>query len=153
MYVIVYDFGTSAVKTSLFDISSVVQMICHSNAEYGLYILDNGGAEQDTEEWWNAVTASTKELFKKTDIKPAEIAGLSFCTQMQGVVLVDKEGKALRRPMSYLDTRAVNEFKAGLGNGDEIHICRSPHDALLVRFSRERNYFELLKGKLSQWSL
>ena len=69
MYVIVYDFGTSAVKSSLFDISSAVQMICHSNAEYGLYILDNGGAEQDTEEWWNAVTASTKELFKKTDIK------------------------------------------------------------------------------------
>ena len=117
MYVIVYDFGTSAVKACLFDINSTVRMICHSNAEYGLYILDNGGAEQDTEEWWNAVTASTKELFKKTDIKPADIAGLSFCTQMQGVVLVDKEGKALRRPMSYLDTRAVNEFKAGLGNG------------------------------------
>lgn len=45
------------------------------------------------------------------------------------------------------------QIKAGLRNGDEIHICRSPHDALLVRFSRERNYFELLKGKLSQWSL
>ena len=83
-------------------------MICHSNAEYGLYILDNGGAEQDTEEWWNAITKSTKELFTKTEIKPADIAGLSFCTQMQGVVLVNKEGKALRRPMSYLDTRAVS---------------------------------------------
>ncbi len=117
MYVIVYDFGTSAVKTCHFDIGSTVRMICHSNAEYGLYILNNGGAEQDTEEWWNAITKSTKELFTKTDIKPVDIAGLSFCTQMQGVVLVDKNGNALRRPMSYLDTRAVNEFKAGLGNG------------------------------------
>ena len=117
MYVIVYDFGTSAVKTCLFDITSNVRMVCHTNAEYGLYILENGGAEQDTEEWWNAVTVSTKELFTKTDIKPTDIAGLSFCTQMQGVVLVDKNGNALRRPMSYLDTRAVNEFKTGLGNG------------------------------------
>ncbi len=80
MYVIVYDFGTSAVKTCLFEISSTIRLICHTNAEYGLYILENGGAEQDTEEWWNAITKTTKELFNKTDIKPPDIAGISFCT-------------------------------------------------------------------------
>ena len=117
MYVIVYDFGTSAVKTCLIEISSTIRLICHTNAEYGLYILENGGAEQDTEEWWNAITKTTRGLFNKTDIKPEEIAGISFCTQMQGVVLVDKQGNAVRRPMSYLDTRAVNEFKEGLGKG------------------------------------
>ena len=117
MYVIVYDFGTSAVKTCLFEISSTIRLVCDTSAEYGLYVLENGGVEQDTDEWWAAVTKTTKELFTKTDIKPSDIAGLSFCTQMQGVVLVDKEGNALRRPMSYLDTRAVNEFKEGLGKG------------------------------------
>lgn len=59
-------------------------MVCHTSAEYGLYILENGGAEQDTEEWWNAITSTTKEIFTKTNIKPSEIAGLSFFTQMQG---------------------------------------------------------------------
>ena len=117
MYVIVYDFGTSAVKTCLFEISSTIRLICYTNAEYGLYILENGGAEQDTEEWWNAIAKTTRGLFNKTNIKPEEIAGISFCTQMQGVVLVDKQGNAVRRPMSYLDTRAVNEFKEGLGKG------------------------------------
>ncbi|MCR4644173.1 MAG: hypothetical protein K5695_02015 [Oscillospiraceae bacterium] len=117
MYVIVYDFGTSAVKTCLFEISSTIRLICHANATYGLYILENGGAEQDTEEWWEAIAKTTKALFNQTDIKPSEIAGISFCTQMQGVVLVDRHGNALRRPMSYLDTRAVNEFKQGLGKG------------------------------------
>ena len=117
MYVIVYDFGTSAVKTCLFDIGATIRKVCYADASYGLYILENGGAEQDTEEWWNAILQTTKELFTKTDVKPTEIAGLSFCTQMQGVVLVDKKGNALRRSMSYLDTRAVDEFKAGLGKG------------------------------------
>ena len=42
MYVIVYDFGTSAVKTSLFDIDTMIKMVCHASAEYGLYILENG---------------------------------------------------------------------------------------------------------------
>lgn len=117
MYVIVYDFGTSAVKTCLFEISTSIRLLCHSNAEYGLYILENGGAEQDTEEWWSAITKTTKELFTGTDVKPSEIAGISFCTQMQSVVLVDRDGNALRRPMNFLDTRAVNEFKEGLGKG------------------------------------
>ena len=117
MYVIIYDFGTSTVKTCLFEIGSVIRTICHASASYGLYIMENGGAEQDTEEWWNAITSTTKELFTKTDVKPSDIKGISFCTQMQGVVLVDKKGNALRRPMSYLDTRAAEEFKAGLGKG------------------------------------
>ena len=41
----------------------------------------------------------------------------------------------------------------GMQNMEEITIIRSPHDALLIRFEEERNYFSLLKDKLSQWSL
>lgn len=38
-------------------------------------------------------------------------------------------------------------------NGESITVSRSPHDALLIRFPKERNFFSLLKDKLSQWSL
>lgn len=38
-------------------------------------------------------------------------------------------------------------------NHEQIHVCRAEYDALLVRFPKERNYFSLLKDKLSQWSL
>ena len=48
-----------------------------------------------------------------------------------------------------VDGQAVCEMR----NLEEISVIRSPHDALLIRFSRERNYFSLLKDKLSQWSL
>jgi len=41
----------------------------------------------------------------------------------------------------------------GMHNMEEITVIRSPHDALLIRFEEERNYFSLLKDKLSQWSL
>jgi len=40
-----------------------------------------------------------------------------------------------------------------MNNHDQIQISRSPYDALLVRFPKDRNYFSLLKDKLSQWSL
>lgn len=117
MYIIIYDFGTSAVKTCLFEVGSSLRLLSDASASYGLYFLDNGGAEQDTEEWWRAIIETTKEVFKKTDIKPSEIGGISFCAQMQGTIFVDKDGNALRPAMNYLDQRGKKEFDACMGKG------------------------------------
>lgn len=38
-------------------------------------------------------------------------------------------------------------------NREQITVSRSRHDGLLIRFPKERNFFSLLKDKLSQWSL
>ena len=111
MYIIIYDFGTSSVKTCLFQIASEIHLVASSSAGYGLYISDNGGAEQDTEEWWAALCSTTRELFRKSDVKPKEIEGMAFCSQMQGSVFVDENGNALRRPMNYLDQKGVKEYK------------------------------------------
>ena len=48
-----------------------------------------------------------------------------------------------------LDGQAVCE----MSNLEEVRIRRSSHDAMLIRFPKERNFFELLKNKLSQWTL
>lgn len=48
-----------------------------------------------------------------------------------------------------VDGQAICEMH----NHEEISVIRSPHDALLIRFDERRNYFSLLKDKLSQWSL
>ena len=103
MYIIIYDFGTSSVKTCLFEIGSEIRVVAGSSAGYGLYISDDGGAEQDTEEWWADICSTTRELFTKSDVRPDEIDGMAFCSQMQGSVFVDENGRALRRHMSYLD--------------------------------------------------
>ena len=117
MYIIIYDFGTSSVKTCLFKIDSEIRLVAGSSAGYGLYITDNGGAEQDTEEWWSALCSTTHDLFLKSDIKPSEIDGMDFCSQMQGAVFVDENGNALRRPMNYLDQKGVKEYKDCMGRG------------------------------------
>ena len=39
---------------------------------------------------------------------------------MQGLVLVDKEGKPVRRAMSYMDQRAKEELKKGMAHGVQI---------------------------------
>ena len=117
MHIIIYDFGTSSVKTCLFEIGSEIRFVAGSSAGYGLYISDDGGAEQDTEEWWAALCSTTRDLFKKTDVKPSEIEGMAFCSQMQGSVFVDENGNALRRPMNYLDQKGFKEYKDCMGRG------------------------------------
>lgn len=112
MYVIAYDIGTTGVKTCLFEVGDTLRLLAGEYEGYGLYILPGGGAEQDADEWWAAMAKSTRRLLEKTGTDPKSIAGISFCSQMQGLVLVDEAGCALRRPMSYMDQRGGKEFAA-----------------------------------------
>ena len=84
-YVLAYDIGTTGVKTCLFSIESDIRLLASANAGYGLYILPDGGAEQDADEWWDAMCRTTRELFSQSEVKPAQISGISFCSQMQGM--------------------------------------------------------------------
>ena len=119
-YILTYDIGTTGVKTCLFEINDTIRLIDSTSEGYPLYILEGGGAEQDADDWWRGMASSTKKLFSNTDITPEQIEGISFCSQMQGLVLVDKDGEPIHRPMSYMDQRAKEELRKGIANGIQI---------------------------------
>ena len=119
-YILTYDIGTTGVKTCLFEVEKTIRLIESTSAGYPLYILEGGGAEQDGEDWWNGMASTTKELFGRVDVTPDQIEGISFCSQMQGLVLVNEEGEPIHRPMSYMDQRAKEELKKGIANGIQI---------------------------------
>ncbi len=119
-YVLAYDIGTTGVKTCLFEVSDKITLLGAQMEGYKLYIMPDGGAEQDPDEWWAAMCNTTKKLFAESDITPDKVAGISFCSQMQGLVLVDKDGKPVHRAMSYMDQRARKQLKEGLAYGPQI---------------------------------
>ncbi len=119
-YVISYDIGTTGVKTCLFNVTDRIELIAADSCGYPLYVLPDGGAEQDGDDWWNAMCSTTRTVFTKTSVRPDEVRGLSFCSQMQALILVDREGQTVRRPMSYMDQRAKEEIKKGIANGLQI---------------------------------
>ena len=104
-YVICYDLGTTGVKTCLFQIADKIELLESDYAGYSLHILDNGGAEQDTEEWWQAMCQTTRRVIEKAEVDGSLVEAVSFCTHMQCLGLVDREGQALGRAMSYMDNR------------------------------------------------
>lgn len=117
---ITYDIGTTGVKTCIFEISDTVKLLGGASEGYNLYVFPDGGAEQNPDEWWTAMCNTTEVALKKSGIKAEEISGISFCSQMQGVVLVDKNGNHVRNAMSYMDQRAREELKKGLAYGPQI---------------------------------
>ena len=61
--------------------------------------------------------AGTRLVLEKSGVPAVEIQGISFCCQMQGSVMVDADGVALRNPMGYMDSRAVRQIDEGLHYG------------------------------------
>lgn len=116
-FVITYDVGTSGVKTCVYAINETITLVASAMEGYSLTILDGGGAEQEPMDWWHAMCRTTKQLLQSHDIAADQIQGISFCAQMQGLVLVDRQGEPLRRAMSYMDSRAVREHREGLVHG------------------------------------
>lgn len=124
-YVITYDIGTTGIKTCLIEIENTMKILASATAGYGLYVNDEtgvkGGAEQDVDEWWDAMCSTTKAVFAKVpDVSKEQVEGISFCSAMQGLVLVDKDGNAIRRPMTYMDQRAREELKEGIAYGIKV---------------------------------
>ena len=111
--IIAYDIGTTGVKTCLYSVEDRIKLLASTSACYGLTVLENGGVEQEPEDWFIAMCNTTKKIIAETNV--SLIDGISFCSQMQSLVLVDDKGNAVRRAMSYMDQRATQELKEGGG--------------------------------------
>ena len=124
-YIITCDVGTTAMKTCLFYAQKDIKLIAHAEKPYSLQILDNGGVEQNPYDWWEAMCITVKEVMKSSGVAKEQISGISFCSQMQGLVLVDSEGKPIRPGMSYMDQRSGKQLHEGLEHGIMIEGCNA----------------------------
>lgn len=100
-YLIGIDIGTSGTKAALFDIDGNV--IKSSTAEYGMSQPYNGWAEQDPQDWWNAVQKTLADIW--TD----GVAGIGLSGQMHGLVMLDEKNEVIRPAIIWCDQRTAAE--------------------------------------------
>ena len=126
-YLIGIDVGTSGTKTVLFDESGAVK--ASATAEYPLYQPQNGWAEQEPRDWWNAVCETVAQVIGTSGIQAKEIRGVGISGQMHGLVMLTKEGEVIRNAILWCDGRTseeCEEITQAVGKERLIEITANP---------------------------
>lgn len=106
-YLLGIDLGTSGTKTVLFRQDG--QAVCSATAEYLMAQPQNGWAEENPEDWWNAAVETLRRVLSDSGIHPGDIAGIGISGQMHSLVMLDEAGKALRPAILWCDQRTAAE--------------------------------------------
>ena len=108
-YYLGLDIGSSSTKASLVEIDSgkSIGVVQSPDKEIGMYALKNGWAEQKPEDWWKYVCEAIAKLKKQYNVSRSQIKGIGISYQMHGLVVVDIDGKPLRKSIIWCDSRAV----------------------------------------------
>ena len=121
------DIGTSATKTVLFNAKG--EIVAESSAESPLYQPQNGFAEQEPSDWWEATLSSLKAVMDKSGVAKESVMSIGLSGQMHGLVMLDIQGKPLRRSIIWCDQRTADEceeINQKVGRERLIEISANP---------------------------
>lgn len=108
-YIIAHDVGTSGSKAVLTDLNG--NIYASDSEKYNIYYPCTNWVEQEPEDYWNAITKTTKNVLKKAGIKPEEVIGMAYSTQVLTIIPINKNGEVLCRAISWMDGRAEKQAK------------------------------------------
>ncbi|MFT6951132.1 MAG: xylulokinase [Paraglaciecola sp.] len=103
-YILSFDLGTSSFKAAIYDVNG--QIVGSAQQPCEVFSPQEGWAEQDPEDWWHKTSVLTKTLLHKMLIRPEQVAGVVFTTQMCGTIAVNDKGDVLTPAIIWLDTRS-----------------------------------------------
>lgn len=133
-YLIAHDLGTSGDKATLFTTDG--ELVKSLTYTYGTHFFNSTWAEQDPEDWWQAICVNNHELLKNVDKKL--VAGMAFSGQMMGCVPVDREGNALRPAIIWADQRSQAQEAAIRAQIDEQEFYKIVGHKISASYSAEK---------------
>jgi sugar (pentulose or hexulose) kinase len=102
-----FDLGTTALKCALHDLQGNV--IAKASEEYQLITPDADSVEMEVETYWQAFKSALGRVLQQAGADPAGIRALGISAQGETLILVDRDGRPLRRAIVWLDNRAQKE--------------------------------------------
>jgi xylulokinase len=106
-YILAHDTGTAGDKAVLTNLRG--QIIHTVYQDYGRNYPKPDWVEQDPEELWQTVAATTRKVITTSGIDPVEILGVGISAQMFNLLPVDEHGQPLTNMISWLDVRSVSQ--------------------------------------------
>jgi len=103
------DLGTSATKTII--VNEEGKVLASESCPYPMYQPQNGWAEQDPQDWENAVFQTVKDVVAKSGVNKDDIKGIGLSGQMHGLVMLDEAGKTLGKSIIWCDQRTEKQVQ------------------------------------------
>ena len=117
-YILTIDLGTNGPKVALITVKG--EMVAHEFEENEVILLPNGGAEQDPDEWWRAISTSAKRLATSNPTEIKHVVAVSCTSQWSGTVAVDQAGNPLMNAIIWMDTRGQPYIRKIAGGAIQV---------------------------------
>jgi len=101
------DVGTSGLKALVVDEQG--RVVASALVEYGMETPRPGWAEQDPEQWWQALKKAAAGLRRKVPGLKESLQGIGLTGQMHSSVFLDKNFEVLRPAILWCDQRPAKE--------------------------------------------
>ncbi len=108
-YILAIDHGTSGIKASIVSVRG--RVIDSDFYPTPIHFLPEGGAEQDPEDWWNGVLATSKRLTAKKTVPIEDIIAICVSSTFSTTVAVDARGCHLANALTWMDSRGAPYVK------------------------------------------
>lgn len=103
------DMGTTGVKAAVFDNNG--NMRGAGLTEYTLETPAPDIVELDAEIYWQSAKSAISEAIERAGVSPTDIRSLAITGQAETLIMVDADGKPLRKAIVWLDNRADAEAR------------------------------------------
>ena len=98
------DIGTTSTKSVLVDVQGAV--LAQAAHEYATAYPHPNWAEQNPDDWWQAVCITVRQLFADSAHAPTNVAALSVSSQAPTLVPIDQFGNVLHPALIWMDRRS-----------------------------------------------
>lgn len=103
-YLLGCDFGGSSSKAIL--LSAEGQVVATASCEYPTYYPQEGWAEQDPDDSYQALVSNIRKLLKDSKVSPGDIVALALDGATHTAVLLDEKDRPIRPAIYWTDKRS-----------------------------------------------
>ena len=124
-WILAVDLGTGGPKTGAVSLRG--EVLAHALAAVHTTYTPDGGAVQDTAEWWDAIRDGVRAVLRS--VRAEDLAGVGITGQWGSTVPVDRDGGAVGSCRLWADTRG-GRFAARAVGGPVSVVGYSPGNIL-----------------------
>ena len=137
------DVGSQGTNVALYTAGG--DLVASADEPYDVSFPAPGWAEQDASLWLTALERAVARVVAEPRVEPSAIKGISFGSQLDGVVAIDAAGQPLRPALIWMDRRAEVQAAALAGRVDPRDFYRmsganldSSHGVFKILWIRDR---------------